>query len=111
MATQSKVKCNSYMLKKILQALGLSKKSARTDKPIGEVTHFYGGLGVAIVKFSQEVSDGANVTFQGATTDFSQSLESMELDRKPIMKAPKGKEVGIKVRKKVRDGDRVYLNK
>jgi len=99
------------MLKKILQALGLSKKTPRTDKPIGEVTHYYGGLGVAIVKFNQEVSDGANIAFQGKTTDFSQNLESMELDRKPIMKAPKGKEIGIKVKKKVREGDNVYLNK
>lgn len=99
------------MLKKILQALGLSKKSPRTDKPIGEVTHYYGGLGVAIVKFNQEVSDGANITFQGVTTDFSQDLISMELDRKPILKAPKGKEIGVKVSKKVREGDRVFLNK
>lgn len=99
------------MLKKILQALGLSKKSVRTDKPVGEVTHYYGGLGVAIVRFNQEVSDGANVSFLGATTDFSQTLKSMELDRKPILKAPKGKEIGIKVSKKVREGDGVYLNK
>ena len=99
------------MLKKILQALGLYKKSPRTDKPIGEVTHYYGGLGVAIVRFNQEVSDGASITFQGATTDFSQDLKSMELDRKPILKAPKGKEIGIKVNKKVREGDGVYLNK
>lgn len=99
------------MLKKILQALGLSKKSPRTDKPIGEVTHFYGGLGVAIVKFRQDVPAGADVTFQGATTDFSQNLKSLELDRKPVMKAPKGKEIGIKVGKKVREGDGVYLNK
>lgn len=99
------------MLKKILQALGLSKKSARTDKPIGEVTHFYGGLGVAIVKFLQDVSVGTNVTFQGATTDFSQNLESMELDRKSVSKAAKGKEIGLKVKKKVREGDRIFLNK
>lgn len=99
------------MLKKILKALGFSKKSPRTDKPIGEVTHYYGGLSVAIVKFNQEVQSGSSATFQGATTDFSQNLESMELDRKPIMKAPKGKEIGIKVKKKVREGDSVYLNK
>lgn len=99
------------MLKKILKALGLSKKTVRTDKPLGEVTHYYGGLGVAIVRFNQEVSGGTNVTFQGATTDFSQDLKSMELDRKPITKSPKGKEIGIKVKKKVREGDGVYLNK
>lgn len=99
------------MLKKILQSLGLSKKMPRTDKPVGEVTHYYGGLKVAIVKFTQEVQSGSAATFQGATTDFSQNLESMELDRKPVTKAPKGKEIGIKVKKKVREGDRVYLDK
>ncbi len=99
------------MLKKILQALGLSKKMPRTDKPAGAVTHYYGGLKVAIVKFNQDVPSGSAATFQGATTDFSQNLDSMELDRKPVMKAPKGKEIGIQVKKKVREGDKVYLDK
>ncbi len=99
------------MLKKILQSLGLQKKTPRPDKPVGEVTHYYGHLGVAIVKFNQDMSAGASLAFQGATTDFEQSLDSMQLDHKPVMKAPKGKEIGIKVRKKVREGDSVYLNK
>lgn len=99
------------MLKKILRALGLSKKMPRTDKPVGEVTHFYGNLGVAIVKFNQDMTAGVNLEFQGATTDFNQDLDSMQFDHKPVMKAPKGKEVGIKVKNKVREGDKVYLNK
>ena len=99
------------MLKKILRALGFSKKMPRTDKPVGEVTHFYGNLGVAIVKFNQDMSAGVNLEFQGATTDFSQNLESMQFDHKPVMQAPKGKEIGIKVKNKVREGDKVYLNK
>lgn len=98
------------MLKKLLKALGLSKKTPRTDKPVGMVTHFYGKAMVAIVKFNQDVSKGSKVTFQGATTDFSQSVDSMEFDHKPIDPAPKGKEVGIKVKEKVRDGDEVYLD-
>ncbi len=51
------------MLKKLLRALGFSKKVNRTDKPVGEVTHYYGGLGVAIVKFSQDMPAGKNVSF------------------------------------------------
>ena len=53
---------------------------------------------------------GQNVAFQGATTDFSQDVASMQFDHKSIDKAPKGKEIGIKVKKKVREGDMVYLN-
>jgi len=98
------------MLKKILKALGLSKKVPRTDKPVGEVTHYYSNLGVAIVKFYQDMPAGKNVTFQGATTDFSQDLTSMELEHKSVAVAPKGREVGIKVKDKVREGDKVYLN-
>ena len=98
------------MLKKLLRALGFSKKVSRTDKPIGEVTHYYGGLQVAIVKFNQDMPAGKNVTFQGATSDFSQDLSSMELDHKSVQVAPKGKEVGLKVKDKVREGDKVYLN-
>ncbi|OGY64122.1 MAG: hypothetical protein A3I89_04020 [Candidatus Harrisonbacteria bacterium RIFCSPLOWO2_02_FULL_41_11] len=98
------------MLKKLLKALGFSKKVSRQDKPIGEVTHYYGNLKVAIVRFSQEVPAGKNVTFQGVTSDFSQDLSSMEFDHKPVVSAPAGKEVGIKVKEKVREGDKVYLN-
>jgi hypothetical protein len=98
------------MLKKLLKALGFSKKTVRTDKSVGEVTHYYGNLGVAIVKFNKDVPVGKNVTFLGATTDFSQDINSMELDRKPVTTAPKGKEVGIKVKDKTREGDEVYLN-
>lgn len=99
-----------HMLKKLLRALGLSKKVPRTDKPVGEVTHYYSNLGVAIVKFHQDMPSGKNITFQGATTDFSQDLFSMELDHKSVSMAPRGKEVGLKVKDKVREGDKVYLN-
>ncbi|MEK9170654.1 MAG: translation elongation factor-like protein [Patescibacteria group bacterium] len=98
------------MLKKLLRILGFSKKVARQDAPIGEITHFYGKLGVAIVRFNRDMAAGKNVTFQGATTDFSQNIDSMELDHKSVSSVPRGKEVGIKVSKKVREGDNVYLN-
>jgi len=98
------------MLKKLLRALGFSKKVPRTDKPVGEVTHYYSNLGVAIVKFHQDMPAGKNLTFQGATTDFSQDVDSMELDHKSVSLAPRGKEAGLKVKEKVREGDKVYLN-
>ncbi len=78
-------------------------------KPIGTVTHYYGGLGVAIVKFNKAVEKGTKVNFSGATTNFTQSLNSMQFDHKDIASAPKGKEIGIKVDEKVREGDEVFL--
>ncbi len=84
------------------------KSIAKAPKPIGEVTHFYGGIGVAIVKFSRAVSTGETVHFKGAHTDFSQKVSSIQYDHKEIASAKKGQEVGIKVDDKVREGDHVF---
>ena len=77
------------------------------QKPIGEVTHYYGGLGVAIVKFSRNVEVGETIQFKGASTDFAQKIDSMQFDHKDIQSAKKGQEVGIKTKEKVREKDQV----
>ncbi len=81
---------------------------AKATKPIGKVTHYYGNLGVAIVKFSKAVAAGSTVHFKGATTDFEEAIASMQFDHKAIDGAKKGQEVGIKVSEKVRQGDQVF---
>ncbi len=86
-------------------------KAVKAEKPIGKVTHFYGGIKVAIVKFSKDMKKGALVRFEGATTNFVQALESMQYNHAAVLKAPKGKQIGIKVKKRVRDGDKVYSAK
>lgn len=77
-------------------------------KPIGEVTHYYGGIGVAIVKFKQNVDVGVMVNFKGSHTDFTQKINSMQYDHKDIKTAKKGQEVGIKVDEKVREKDEIF---
>lgn len=86
----------------------MAVKKAKKEKPIGAVTHYYGGIEVAIVKFNKAVKKGTMVRFSGATTNFEQALDSMQYDHKAIDSAPKGKEVGVKVNDKVREGDEVY---
>ncbi len=78
------------------------------EKLIGEVTHYYGKLGVAIVKFKRDVGVGETVHFKGASTDFSQKIDSLQYDHKAIDTAKKGEEVGVKVKDKVREGDEVF---
>ena len=81
----------------------------KLPKPIGAVTHYYGGIGVAIVKFTKPVKRDTEVAFRGHTTDFTQTLASLQYDHKEISVAPKGKEVGVKVNARVREGDEVFL--
>jgi hypothetical protein len=85
-----------------------SKKSA-AQKPVGVVTHFYTHIQVAIVKFNKKISVGAKLHYKGATTDFAEGVKSMQYNHEEIKAAPKGKQIGIKVKKRVREGDAVYL--
>ncbi len=77
------------------------------SKAIGAVTHYYSGVGVAIVKFNKAVKLNEEIHFKGATSDFIQKVTSMQFDHKDIVSAKKGQEVGIKVGDKVREGDEV----
>lgn len=78
-------------------------------KEVGEVIHYFGNIGVAVIKFSGKVEKGDKIRIVGGTdTDFDQKVKSMERDHEKLDKAKKGDEAGIKVKEKVRDGYKVY---
>jgi len=83
-------------------------KVQKAAKPIGRVIHFYNHIGVAIVKFNVNTRAGTPLRFKGATTDFADTPKSMQHDHKTVAIAPKGKQIGVKVKKRVREGDFVY---
>jgi hypothetical protein len=83
-------------------------RKIKSAKPIGSVTHFYNEISVAIVRFKEDVPAGTVLHFKGATTDFKQPAASMQFNHAPVAKAPKGKQIGIKVKKRVREGDAVH---
>lgn len=78
------------------------------EKEIGKITHYFGNIGVAIVKVTDSLRVGETIHVKGATTDFKQTVESMQIEHKPIEEAKAGDEVGIKVSEKAREGDVVY---
>ena len=61
-----------------------------------------------IVKFNKAMKVGIKVHFRGATTDFVETIKSMQFDHKNIESAKKGQEVGIKVKEMARAGDKVF---
>ncbi len=78
-----------------------------TEK-IGEVTHYFTDLGVGIIKLEGELEVGDHIEVKGATTDFEQEVDSMEIDREKVEKAEAGESVGMQVKERVREGDEVY---
>ena len=78
------------------------------EKPIGVVVHYFGNIGVAVVKLSGDLKVGDDIKICGGETEFTQNVDSMEHDHKKMNKVSKGKEVGMKVKEKVREGYKVY---
>lgn len=76
---------------------------------IGVVEHFFSKIGVAAIKIKNgSLKVGDRIRIKGATTDFEQVVESMEINRQKINEAKPGDDIGIKVIDRVREGDIVY---
>jgi putative protease len=79
------------------------------EKLIGEVTHYFDHLGVAVFKLTAVLNVGDKIHLKGHTTDFEQSVKEMQVDHANVEKAAKGAELGVKVDDVVREGDKIYL--
>jgi translation initiation factor IF-2 len=76
---------------------------------IGVIVKFFAKPGVAAIEVrSGSIKNGDLLKFKGHTTDFSEKISSMEIDNKPVEEAPAGSLVGIKVKERVRENDKVY---
>jgi len=74
---------------------------------VGEVIHYYSKLKVAIIQLSGNLKLGDKISIEGYTTDFQQTVDSMQVEHKNIEKAVKGDSVGVKVEGRCRKGDKV----
>ena len=80
------------------------------EKEIGRVMRYFSKIGVAAIRITDgELKVGDRIRIKGSSTDFEQVVESMQIEHEFVEKAEAGKDVGIKVKEKVRDNDRIYL--
>ncbi len=77
-------------------------------KEIGRITHYFPKIGVAVVELSDTIQVGDKILIKGSTTEFEQTVESMQIEHKNIESAGPGQSIGLKVVQRVRENDRVY---
>ena len=76
---------------------------------VGVVTHFFGKVSAGIINLSDgDLKVGDNIHIKGHTTDFNQTVESMQIEHKPVNEAKKGAQAAIIVKEHVREHDVVY---
>jgi translation initiation factor IF-2 len=76
---------------------------------VGEVFTYFSKPGVAGIKLTDgSLSIGDKISIEGATTNFEQGLDSMQIDKEAVETADPGQSIGVKVKDRVRPNDVVY---
>jgi ribosomal 50S subunit-recycling heat shock protein len=78
------------------------------EEQIGEVTDYFKHVNAAAIKLSAPLKTGDKIRIQGGEKNFEMTVESMQINRKPVAAAKKGDEVGILMPEDVHKGYRVY---
>ncbi len=77
-------------------------------KLIGKITHYFGNIEVAVIELSDKLKVGDNIRIVGGDVDFTQAVDSMEIEHEKIKEAKKGDSAGLKMSQKVHEGYKVY---
>lgn len=87
------------------------KKEApkRKETEVGEVVHYFGHIGVAVVKATKSaIKKGDKLHIVGGSANFDQTVDSLQVEHKDVNQLAKGKEGGMKVKEKVHEGNKVF---
>ncbi len=75
---------------------------------VGQITHFFSKIGVAVLELTAPLSVGDRILVKGPSTDFEQVVESMQIEHQSIQRAEGGKSVGLKLAQPAHERDVVY---
>lgn len=78
------------------------------EEQIGKIIHYYDKIGVGVIRLERGLKGGDSIQVKGKTSDFEQTVESMQLDHKDAGSAKKGEEVAVKLNEKAKEGDVIY---
>ncbi len=81
---------------------------SKTLEKVGEVSHYFTKINVAVVEMTAPLRIGDRIAIKGMTTNFEQTVESMQIEHEDVEEVKEGDSIGLKVEERVREGDIVY---
>ena len=80
------------------------------EEEIGRVTHFFPKISVAVIEITAgQLKVGETIRIKGHTSDFTQTVDSLQQEHLQVPAIAKGASAGLKVKEHVREGDKVFL--
>jgi translation initiation factor IF-2 len=79
------------------------------EEEVGVVVKFFSKPSVAAIDITKgSIKKGDTLMYKGHTTDFTEEVASIEIDNQSVDEAKVGDMIGIQVKERVREKDRVY---
>jgi translation initiation factor IF-2 len=79
------------------------------EEQVAVIVKFFSKPSVAALQVTKGVIKVGDVLrYQGHTTDFTEEIKTMEIDNQAVEEAKAGELVGIKVKERVRENDKVF---
>ena len=81
-----------------------------SEEEVGVVVKFFAKPSVAAIEVTRgSIKLGDQLKYLGHTTDFTETVDSMQKDNEAIEEAKVGDLVGIQVKERVRENDKVLI--
>ena len=79
------------------------------EEQVAVIVKFFAKPSVAALEVTNgTIKKGDLLRYKGHTTDFTEEISSMEIDNESVDEVKAGDLVGVKVKERVREGDKVY---
>ena len=79
------------------------------DVEIGHISHFFPKISVAVIEVTAgSLKVGDTIRIKGHTSDFTQTVDSLQQEHLQVPEIKAGASAGLKVKEHVREGDKVY---
>ncbi len=75
---------------------------------VGHISHFFSKIGVAVLDLTAPLAVGDRILVKGPSTDFEQTVDSMQIEHKNVARAESGQSIGIKLVERAKENDVVY---
>ncbi len=104
----------AVLQKTVVNSKAKVKKTAAVKKVVpelyvGEITHYFQKISVVVVKVVEHpILIGDLIHIKGSTTDFSQKVNSLQVESNDVRFARKGELVGLQVVEPAKPGDKLY---
>jgi translation elongation factor EF-1alpha len=78
------------------------------EELVGTVKDYFAKIGVAAIELSGGLRVGETIRIHGHTTDITQQVASMQIEKEAVQAATAGQVIGLKIKERVRPHDKVF---